>query len=263
MYWLATGVTAGLMVFVPKLFAQRGSIFSWALASFFFIAVKDRVGTVRPLLHIGWTLNFEVAFYFIFAVALYFRKNVMAVCGTVLGACALASLFKTQSWPSVAFYFDPIVLEFLAGMWIAKLCLRGKPLPRVLAWLVIPCSLTALFVLHHDGLWDRLLNFGLPACLLVYAVASLEASFSGVPQFLLYLADVSYVLYLFHLLVMDGLIHLLLRVRGLPVAVLFLLLIGASLVVSCFIRSWIEAPVFGFLRRHSPFKSRIVPAMET
>ena len=79
-----------------------------------------------PLLGVGWTSNFEMLFYMLFAVALFLRVSVFRFVGTALFLLAAGAIFRQNDWPAFSFYLSPIVLDFFFGMLVAKACLRGS-----------------------------------------------------------------------------------------------------------------------------------------
>src|SRR5260370_32759811 len=107
----------------------RFSFFN-SIMSYLFLPTRNIDGGFFPLLGVGWTLNFEMLFYLLFAVALFLRVSVFKFVGTVLFGLAGGALFRQDNWPAVSFYLNPIVLDFFLGMLIASACLRGKYLPR-------------------------------------------------------------------------------------------------------------------------------------
>ena len=70
-YWFYTVLLAGLAAAMPSMFADVELELGHILLSMFFIPAQNPAGYgVYPLLDVGWTLNFEMLFYCLFAVAL-------------------------------------------------------------------------------------------------------------------------------------------------------------------------------------------------
>jgi peptidoglycan/LPS O-acetylase OafA/YrhL len=170
--------------------------------SFLMIAWPDPEGRIAPLLNLGWTLNLEVYFYGVFAIALLAREG-LAV--TLLAAyfsmtVALASLWSEAGWP-LRFYGKPIVLEFVFGIMLSTLFARGL---RVKLRAAVIVGIFA--VLLHVILWNlsgwlntgRVIENGLPACLLFFACVFAETAPFSPPAaaFLRLMGDSSYALYL-------------------------------------------------------------------
>jgi peptidoglycan/LPS O-acetylase OafA/YrhL len=95
----------------------------WAhfLASLLFIPAQNPGGYgIYPTLNVGWTLNYEMLFYVLFACALAFRWQVRLL---VVGAL-LFSVCQAFGWIN-EFYRSDIVYEFLLGIGIGVLYRRG------------------------------------------------------------------------------------------------------------------------------------------
>jgi len=163
-------------------------------------------GYYVPVLKVGWTLSFELLFYLGMTLAIATRAAVP------LGLYALFLLGAlTTASPLLHFLGSPMALEFLMGVLVARL-----PRYRALG-LLIPLGLS-LFALTSPGIGDveaslgpqwalsRVLQWGVPAALVVWGVLSLEPSFKH-HKFDLPVAigDASYSIYLFHPLAAFGL----------------------------------------------------------
>ena len=83
---------------------------------------------IWPLLLPGWTLNYEMIFYVVFAVALLLPRHLMipftgAVFTTAVGR-RIHFRFRQRRWGSST--PSPIIMEFVAGMVIGHLWLHGR-----------------------------------------------------------------------------------------------------------------------------------------
>jgi exopolysaccharide production protein ExoZ len=207
-YWFATLLAAGLAMTWPPLFRDvwLGGLDHLVL-SLLFIPHPDPRGLPFPLLQVGWTLNYEALFYLVFAVGLVFARGLRLIWLSVV--LALVWLAGELNHALYAFIANPLVMEFLAGVWLAKLWREGRLKGRVWAWLSIGYGLAMLCVLqaldYHSEYWRPLL-WGGPAVLIVGGAVALEASGFGRPwPWLQGLGDASYSLYLFHPLAISAL----------------------------------------------------------
>ncbi|HEX8623193.1 MAG TPA: acyltransferase [Allosphingosinicella sp.] len=158
-------------------------------------------GKLNPILSQGWTLNYEMFFYAAFAAALCLRNGLRWL---VLAFILLAALHYAvpDDWFVLKFYTDPIILEFLVGIGIAHIYMRGVQVPLwgsvALAGLAVLAFEAARLLPHFDG--DRALTLGLPASLLFLSLALRpEPPRQGpVRRFLRLGGDASYTLYLSH-----------------------------------------------------------------
>jgi len=117
LYWLITTYKVAIMVFSAGLILHGNNDFANILKSYFFIPTLNSEGKIRPILGVGWTLNFEMFFYLLFTIALFLRLNGIIFCGIIMTILTVLSFFKTPAWPVVLnFYADPIVINFLFGI---------------------------------------------------------------------------------------------------------------------------------------------------
>jgi exopolysaccharide production protein ExoZ len=163
------------------------------------------------------------------------------------------------------FYGNPIVIEFLIGMAIARLRQHVERIPAGLAAALAAAGavlfvIDPLLVLTHS----TFLRFALPAAMLVCAAVALEANgrrAAGWP--VLTLGAISYVLYISHPLVLSAFNNVQERIAMLrtPPATLVLAVIAicTALVFAWIVHRWFEQPVANLLRRsrialkaHSP-----------
>ena len=103
LYWTLTLVMTALFLLQPKLFNTNGIGWPWVVSSLAFLSQATQHG--MPVLFDGWTLEFEMLFYLIFALSLLHRSLGGALVAASLMIVTWAFLFKT--W---------IMFEFLYGV---------------------------------------------------------------------------------------------------------------------------------------------------
>ena len=213
LYWLATTIVLAIL----GVLAWRGKPFpslAEIVTSFGFVPfARPGDQQPRPLAAQGWTLNYEMFFYFVFACFLRLNR-VAAVTGTVatlIVLVALGALFEpTQA--AFAYWSDPIVLEFALGMGVALAWQHSIRLSRRIAFALIAFGLLVL-ALDPDGMaqvanfgvdpngFGRLAACGLPMASIFAGVVLIERPFemwAPLRQMMASLGDASYALYLFH-----------------------------------------------------------------
>lgn len=182
LYWIGT--------FLAALSLPAGHL-DRVLTSLFFIPTIDPVTHSRnPILDVGWTLNFEMAFYALFAVTLYLPRNIaIALLAAFLVILSALPVFGTVP-ALLAGYASPALLNFAAGMLIAHFSVR---LPAFL--FPIGFALLAFLPLVTD--W-RPIAVTIPAILIVSSAYSFEHRLRDfrLPRLL---GDASYAIYLFHM----------------------------------------------------------------
>lgn len=250
MYWIATTIKVLALLLTTGLALHAQFSIAKTLESYFFLPSINMDGEIRPVLGVGWTLNFEMFFYFLFALALLLRVNVYKFVGIILALFSLGAFFRKPGWPPIAFYLDTIVLEFFFGMLIAKACLANKHIPRYLALPLMAVGFIALLgPFPHGGLPQGVVS-GLPAALIILSMVALEDSMTRIPRLILYMADASYVIYLFHPLIAPSVPMILLKLHLRYPLLSVACSITLALAVGCLIHSLVETPITNWFRDH-------------
>lgn len=206
LYWAVTGVILGYIV------VRYGGLLmdlyppATIVTSLLFYPYPRPDGVIAPIHGLGWTLNYEMFFYAVFAAAILLARRA-AIIAISAAFIALVTIRQLYALPlPFSFWFDPIILEFCLGMLIADAYGRGVRLPRKLSWWLALAALTAFAASAAFGPnvpW-RVLEWGVPSAALVAAlVLSREtAQPSPIGRAARLLGDASYSLYLVHPLVM-------------------------------------------------------------
>ncbi|WP_311274177.1 acyltransferase [Methylobacterium sp. WCS2018Hpa-22] len=170
-----------------------------------------------PVFELGWTLNYEMFFYAVFAVFIGLRRSLTVIAvAALLGGLVLMGFVLQPSAAAPFFWTRPIVLEFVFGMGIALLLRHGVVLSGLIrgAFLVsgvailiadpIDSSHQAIDWTTPNDAW-RVLGWGLPAALIVCAaVLGRQGQPSRLSKLGVHLGDASYALYLSHPFVIVG-----------------------------------------------------------
>ena len=86
-YWTLTLLLFTFAAFFPRLLESTRANGVELLKSLFFIPFLKESGLIRPILFVGWSLNYEMLFYVLIALALFtrVRKPMLAACVALLG----------------------------------------------------------------------------------------------------------------------------------------------------------------------------------
>ncbi len=199
LYWLLTTLKLVLVLSFSGLALRSSLDFDFIVKSYLFFPVVDSAGHFRPLLPVGWTLTYEFLFYVLFAVALGLRVDVVRVLIPAFALLVILALLRTESWPAWTILFSTIIVEFLFGVVLAKVTLRGWSMPPALAASVMVLGAALLLFVPEAPENLRPLVWGVPALAIVAGAVSLEPRIAGgLPQWLLTLGDASYSIYLVH-----------------------------------------------------------------
>lgn len=267
-YWLVTGVVALVALTGLKPIGIMELRPEYLLQSLLFLPFS-RGGYIEPLISVGWTLNYEMFFYVVFAGLLLvpsLARRALAAAAIFLGLALLGLL----PLPGIyfAFYTKPIILEFAAGIGLGYAYLRptppapGAPVRRIAAsavavagLLILASQLAAVsggFALEPTG-FVRPLVWGSAATLIVGAMLLLERH--GVTlraRWLLAQGNASYSFYLVHNLMLHTAAKVaafLLAPGAARLAVIFLVAFTASALIGDLLYRHVEAPLSAILRR--------------
>jgi exopolysaccharide production protein ExoZ len=251
LYWLATlaliaGAASGLLI--DRLHATPVAI-AKSLLFIPYVAVAGVPGSIWPLLNQGWTLNYEMFFYALFALSLTAPRR-YRLAGLVL---TLGLLVAIGRWlgpftnPVASVYTNAILLEFAAGMMLACAWLRDG----TRSWW--PYSLLlgvfGFYGIGSSHSWFTIMcaAFIIVACCLHPRVCALEN------RPLLELGNASYSIYLSHQFVLTALAWFWLRAFPLASWSSSALFMVAAM-TACALAGWIcfrciEKPLTSQLRR--------------
>jgi exopolysaccharide production protein ExoZ len=255
LYWTVTLFLFAVARTVPALFHSIKPTFGQLVGSLLFLPYPPLKGPF-PVVSFGWTLNYEMYFYAIFASALLAGKRFApAIAATVIAVVFAVVRLLGDTAGAFAFFGNSIVFEFVFGI----LCFYGLPaikrLPSGPSILVATVALLAISVAAlplseiattaSDG--PRWALMGVPAWAVVLCALVLELKFgiSARNRGLLAAADSSYALYLTHVYVITALVRLLPSdlASGALRGVLILPLTGAALAAAFLLHQRYERPL--------------------
>jgi exopolysaccharide production protein ExoZ len=208
LYFVLTSLVVVIALIFPKYVAEStaGSIgIGEYLKSIFFIPYRGATDA-KPILRIGWTLNYEMVFYAFVAVGLLIDKTRWYLwTALMLLAVYTYSNSELSSLVIEEVYGNPIIIEFLLGFlafWITRR-LNLDYLSEI--WylsLAILCFSFMAFIELNGGYVNRLLQYGLPSMLIVVSMVRCNSFFERFDHkakgLISLLGDSSYAMYLTH-----------------------------------------------------------------
>ncbi|MBR1092288.1 acyltransferase [Bradyrhizobium manausense] len=258
LYWLLTLCTFVLALILPSVLAHTTASLSGFVKSLLFIPYTRGDGTMRPVLFLGWTLNYEMFFYVLFALGLFVREPVprlVAVASLIVAMVTFGVVFREYLSAPLRFITRPIILEFIPGMILGLIYPRLPNSQRAtrLAMVALPCGFIALILAAHlnNSVWPLT---AIPATGLMVAALVLErAGVSATGDSLQLIGAASYSLYLSHPFVTQGVSKLAassgLLASSLASAILIILAYGLSIIAGIAIYRFIERPLSTRARR--------------
>lgn len=217
MYWIVTTIKLLVLFAIPTLGLNAIGRGSHILASYFFFPSQNPQGLFEPVVIVGWTLDFEMAFYFLFALALAFRVRAVWVLTPVLLGVVLVPFLHLPAVPTPFTFFEStLLLEFLFGVFLAMALPTVRRLPWGAGLLLIVLGLWPLVYWKYPNFsfWRGFL-WGLPALAVVIGALSMEERWGArSPRWALALGDASYSIYLVHTFALPAVGLLLHRFRA-------------------------------------------------
>lgn len=199
LYWAMT-LAMFALTHIPGIARQEASGPLHLLQSVLFFSWTNGPATY-PVLNVGWTLEFEMLFYAVAAIAMALSRRVWAT-------TALIMLALVVSGRGTSFFLqNPIMIEFVFGMTIGTFLYDRRFFPWMLAG-----SVLVLVTLPMTAATRQVWIFGLPSALIVAVAvyADVRKSYRGtlLPE----LGNASYSIYLAHVIAISFACKILVKV---------------------------------------------------
>jgi peptidoglycan/LPS O-acetylase OafA/YrhL len=263
LYWAGTLGVFCLAALAPHLVSSTSTHPLYLLKSLFFVPYAREDGGVYPVLFLGWTLQYEMFFYLLFALALSFSRKIAGPIA-ILMLVSIASLGQILRPESVVlqYYSNNVILLFALGIcgyllwrryndWLRRgpiaIWAIAAALAYSAAWL-----LDIKVLIGHSRFLRTIPGFalhGMPALVICVAFLALEGRVR-VPWTVLLIGDASYSLYLFHPYILEAINKEIFSLARLTPATVAVSLLGIFLCFACAILSYrfVELPSNRFLR---------------
>jgi exopolysaccharide production protein ExoZ len=261
LYWLVTALLV-VTLLVQRMPPEGRQV----LLSLFFIPYQDAAGLYQPLVRRGWTLNYEMFFYALFALALLwrFRSGISALLLVLVLSVVAGQVGFTEPCDGylcgIAWFFTrPILLFFAGGIVLALLRILLETRNRLLAMdlraaLGIALLITGIYAWCLISVSGPLTDgIGILGCVAATACCALtrdSPTHSRDRTVALAVGDASYSIYLANSFLIDPISKLwrfALGMHGLALFVLLMLAGTALLGVVTF--RLVEKPMIQVLRR--------------
>ncbi|BCH22478.1 acyltransferase [Mesorhizobium sp. L-8-3] len=252
LYWLVTALYLGIIQVSPGL-ASNYSAADIARSFFFIPTVRPDSPDVQPIVGQGWSLNYEMLFYVLFALALLVsRGSALALLSVAFVGFVLTHYTFDLGTP-LHFWTTPIIMEFLAGVLIGMAARSGFSVPK---WAGAIITLVGAWLFFSPGMpsitdENRLFVWGVPAAMVVGGLTLGKVEPRLGQNTFITLGDASYALYLIHPLCIRTLLLAAGRagIDAGPLAwPLLVATVCAATVASVFVHRLVERPATRWLR---------------
>lgn len=249
-YWFYTVLKVALLIAAPALAARSSVDAGHLAASLAFIPALAPWHLVQPTLPVGWTLNFEMLFYVVFALALALGAPRVRFCLLAFTLLFAASHLAPGS-VILGFYAQSMVFEFILGVAIAHALQRWGRAPVQLGAVLFVAGCVFTFGLGWDSTSDRLFPWGMGAAAIVLGTVWLEPIIRGAwpARPLAFLGDASYSIYLSHTFVVPACVIALKKIGVVDVPTVFLITSAAVIAAGALSYQYIETPLLAVARR--------------
>ncbi|MFG1283247.1 acyltransferase family protein [Xanthobacter autotrophicus] len=264
LYWICTTLMLASLLAAPQLINNNGLDLKHIVASYTFIPWPRADGELFPILSLGWTLNYEMLFYALFAVALLLpRRAGLGALGAMFILLIAAALLAPDRFFLLKFWGNPIIGEFLLGTCIAALFLNGRRLSGAVALGLVVAGIALALAFFQTAAYEhvwRLVTGGIPAALIVAAaVLGPALRENGLARALALGGDASYALYLTHPFTIK-LFGVAGAKVGLPLVAIYAIGFALTVLVSVGVHLWVEKPIGQWLVRKTSSPKRAVRA---
>lgn len=259
LYWLMTTFVLVVMLAMPSWIQTPRLSPQTAVASYlFFPSFNPIQHAFAPIVVPGWSLNFEMFFYVIFAGCLLLgRRTRLTVLVSILVLITALRLLSPPPDSAITFYSSGGAVEFALGVLLGAIYTRGVSIPAVPAVGLLLSGFVGLALSNSVGPM-MIPAAALPATLIVAGPVLFERKHNvarvGLPHLL---GDASYSLYLSHTILLSALVqvwHKLWPSNGLEGWIAFsLVAVLSTTVTAVLIYRIVEQPSISWLRNGIPF----------
>lgn len=209
LYWAVTLAAAFVALVVPQILKSTQFDVAHILASLAFLPwlnPSDPAGEmIAPLIVPGWTLNYEMYFYFVFGLCLLVpvRYRIVAITALIGSVFVVANL--TPDSTAARFYGDTVIFEFVAGVILGRIYKSGVSISAPVVAVALVLGFAVLLYNDYRGFdLPRLITIGIPAAAIIFFSTAIRIPDLKAWRWLRLLGDASYSIYLTHIFTLAG-----------------------------------------------------------
>jgi len=236
-YWIVSSFVVFLFFLDSGVIIKRNFTIELISSSYFFYSYL--INDIYPIIVQGWTLEFELLFYIIFAVSLNFRSLKL----TIIFATIILTLITVLT---KQFLF----IEFIFVMIIAYMYNEIKINKRIgLTCLMFGFFLLLLSIEYSMRLesLSRIFFWGIPSTLIIFGSVFGKQLNNSI---LLYLGNASYSIYLVHLFSIIAFYRFSsIFLKGYDADILVIFCFILTIISGCLFYSFIEKPIITFFKK--------------
>ncbi|MEG4853467.1 acyltransferase [Microcoleus sp. B5-D4] len=257
-YWIITLTVLCVFLVIPGFANNKDLGLGQVIVSLLLIPQND-----KPILDVGWTLIYELYFYFLFSIAIWFKpKHSVPILSTwlfitILHFCNLINFPK--SFFLLNQLFGNMNLEFVLGCLAAYIVIKYNNKIGKYRWILFGIAnlgyvILGMVVAGGNIEFERVTTFAVLAAMLIIAATSIDLKESPkIPALLIFLGDASYSIFLTHGPLISASTKILQKANLAKYFDGFFapaLLAVFAVVFGCIFYSLIEKPLTVFLRKN-------------
>ncbi|MEG4012277.1 MULTISPECIES: acyltransferase family protein [unclassified Microcoleus] len=257
-YWIITLTVLCFFIVIPGFAKNQDLGLGHVIGSLLLIPQNE-----QPILVVGWTLIYELYFYFLFSIAIWLKpKHSVPILSTWLFVTILHFL-KIVTFPNsfvwLALVFGGMNLEFVLGCMAGYIVIKYNNKIGKYRWILFGIANLGYVILVMSASWGniefrRVPTFGVLALMLIIAATSIDLKDSPkIPDLLIFLGDASYSIFLTHSPLMLAMTKILQKANlgkyfdGFFAPAILALF---AVVFGCIVYSFIEKPLTIYLRKN-------------
>ena len=252
MYYLLTILVFLVALIAPRLLGSTTASLNELLKSIFFIPFKKSSGEIQPVLFLGWTLNYEMFFYTLFAIILTVNSTSKRIIILTISLITLVvfGIIINKNSTALFFYTRPVILEFASGAWIGLFYLRGYRISTPAASIFLILSIIVMvgwfswWPNQERAVWSGTMSSIILLCALSLPQVNIK--------FVQSIGSASYSLYLIHPFLIIPMTKIFLSLEILDSTANILLCsffaVSISCIVSIAIHRLVEKPLTEFIK---------------
>jgi len=202
-YWIITLTVLCFFLVIPGFANNKDLSLGKVILSLLLIPQND-----KPILDVGWTLIYELYFYFLFSIAIWLKpkqsKPILSIwlIFTILHSCKIVKF--PDSFLVLNLVLGNMNLEFFLGCLAAYIVIKYNNKLGKYRWILFGIANLGYVILGMLVAWrnievERITTFGVLAALLIIAATSIDLKDSPkIPYLLIFLGDASYSIFLTH-----------------------------------------------------------------
>lgn len=199
LYYFITLVTWISALLIPGMFENTPTDMIYLLKSCLFLTPMFG-GPDKPLVKVGWTLNYEMLFYVIIWISMHISKKYRGIIasGIIVTLVIAGKLTGTNNVIMIEFIYGILAYEILKNIDYSKKLSKVEIsiLLYSVAFIMYGFMAAVKYLPSMEGV-TRIISYGIPAFIL-YMCVFIAGFNKKIPSICVYLGNISYSIYLLH-----------------------------------------------------------------